>query len=595
MNIKKIFLFFILMILPVSVMASSDRIMDVSMSIYLNQDGSADIVEEWDVQAGKGTEWYKQFFNIENSKVINYVVYRDGVLLKEKVWNVNASLEEKANYYGIKHTSEGVELFFGKKDFQRHTYKIKYKITDYIVDINDSQILYWTLIPNTTLSHFKVEISSYYSFPSDLDVWGYGYQGYAYVSDGKIILESKTKLKNDYVVLLAKFPLNTFLVSEDNKKSINFDDVLNEASKGSFKYKDDNDSDKQDFLNNCIAVGILIFIGFIYVLFYILKIEKAKERVNSVKPKKIKQYGYLNNNTIDKDSVPIFRDIPCDKDIYYANALIKLNKFNYKKSNIIGAIILKWIKNDKVKIVNKKKGLFNKETTVIDMTSDVDISNKYEKELFDMMYKASRDGKLTINEFDIWCYNNFDTFIINNNAMFDYQIEELEKQGHIYKRKNVSDCKYVNVMDDKIYNDSIELYGFKLFLDNLTDIKNKEAIEVKLWDEYLMFAYLFGIADKVAKQLKDMYPEIDDVMKKDNIFDISVLDFVSEISSSGISRSNSGMVSFSNATNKMDKDPLAVKALKSFTDSDYSSGGGGTSRGGGGSGSRGSGGSMGGR
>ena len=35
----------------------------------------------------------------------------------------------------------------------------------------------------------------------------------------------------------------------------------------------------------------------------------------------------------------------------------------------------------------------------------------------------------------------------------------------------------------------------------------KEVLEVHIWDEYLMFAYLFGIADKVAKQLKNMYPE----------------------------------------------------------------------------------------
>lgn len=31
----------------------------------------------------------------------------------------------------------------------------------------------------------------------------------------------------------------------------------------------------------------------------------------------------------------MFREIPCDKDIYYANALIKLNNFNYVGSNIL--------------------------------------------------------------------------------------------------------------------------------------------------------------------------------------------------------------------------------------------------------------------
>ena len=63
-------------------------------------------------------------------------------------------------------------------------------------------------------------------------------------------------------------------------------------------------------------------------------------------------------------------------------------------------------------------------------------------------------------------------------------------------------------MDDMIYNDSKELLGLKLFLKEFSDMKNKEAIEVKLWDEYLMFAYLFGMADKVAKQFKNLYPEV---------------------------------------------------------------------------------------
>ena len=64
------------------------------------------------------------------------------------------------------------------------------------------------------------------------------------------------------------------------------------------------------------------------------------------------------------------------------------------------------------------------------------------------------------------------------------------------------------MMNEQIYNDSIQLYGLKKYLLEFSSMNTKEVMEVKLWDEYLMFAYLFGIADKVAKQLKDMYPEI---------------------------------------------------------------------------------------
>ena len=44
---------------------------------------------------------------------------------------------------------------------------------------------------------------------------------------------------------------------------------------------------------------------------------------------------YKDNKVIDKKNIPMFRDIPCNKDIYYANVLIKLNKFepSFKSAN----------------------------------------------------------------------------------------------------------------------------------------------------------------------------------------------------------------------------------------------------------------------
>ena len=59
-----------------------------------------------------------------------------------------------------------------------------------------------------------------------------------------------------------------------------------------------------------------------------------------------------------------------------------------------------------------------------------------------------------------------------------------------------------------MYEDSKRLLGLKIFLKEFSEIDKRETIEVHIWDEYLMFAYLFGIADKVLSQLKKLYPEI---------------------------------------------------------------------------------------
>ena len=46
-------------------------------------------------------------------------------------------------------------------------------------------------------------------------------------------------------------------------------------------------------------------------------------------------------------------------------------------------------------------------------------------------------------------------------------------------------------MDDMIYSETVKLYGLKCFLEEFSKINTKEVIEVKLWDEYLMFAYIY--------------------------------------------------------------------------------------------------------
>ena len=125
-----------------------------------------------------------------------------------------------------------------------------------------------------------------------------------------------------------------------------------------------------------------------------------------------------------------------------------------------------------------------------------------------MMYAASTDGILESNEFKKWVERNYNKFISVFESIVTDEERELRSSGHIYNRKNKAECKYYNVMDDTMYEDAKRLLGLKIFLKEFSSINERETIEVHLWDEYLMFAYLFGIADKVAKQLKNLYPEL---------------------------------------------------------------------------------------
>lgn len=556
---KKVFLLmFLVMLLPIRVLA--DTINKIDMKIKLLEDGTAEITEVWDVIASGGSEWYKQLYNLGESQLSDFKVSMDGETLTYKSWNVNETLLEKKGYYGINYVSEGIELCFGKGDMKRHTFNLEYKLSNYVFNTDDSQVLYWTLFPNVTLDNFTVEVSSYYEFPDTLDVWGYGYKGYAYVKDGIIQMSNEDSLNGDYVSLLVKFPKDTFKTEYTISGYDKFETVLNRASENTYEYDyGDVTIHKKSFFRVILDVLLSIinmFFPVLIIVFVLLTYLGSG-------------YGYVNNKKIDKKNVPMFRDIPCNKDIYYANCLISLNNFNYNETNILGAIILKWLRKDKISFKNEVKGIFNKETTVIDLTKEPKFDNELEEQLFNMMYKASKDGFLETKELEKWCKKNYDKFFSVFKKFKDNEINKLKEEGHIYKRKDKNECKKKNVMDEKIYNDSVELYGLKLYLQEFASMDKKEAIEVKLWDEYLMFAYLFGIADKVAKQLKNIYPE---VLEQDN-FNYDTIVFVNNISAKSV---------------------MAASSARSAA-MEYSGGGGGFSSGGGGGGSFGGGGSMGGR
>ena len=248
------------------------------------------------------------------------------------------------------------------------------------------------------------------------------------------------------------------------------------------------------------SIAMILFLIFVVILFVFGG--NAKIKMKNIK----ETYGYLDNKLIDDDNVHFFRDIPCDGNIYYAYVLIKLNNFDFGNVNILGAIILKWIKEKKIFIreVNRIR--------MIDLTiKNSFIENSFEDKLFKMMYEASCDGILEIKEFYKWAKNYDIRFLSLFGQMESEIINLLKKETHIYYRITDEDFYYDYVMDDKIYEDSVKLYGFKKFLDEFTDMDMKEIKELHLWEDYLIFAALFGMTDKIFNHLKEMYSDIEEL------------------------------------------------------------------------------------
>ena len=112
----------------------------IDIDVNLNKDGSANITEIWDVDGDNGTEWYKVMNNMGNIRLSDFTVSMDGNNLIYKDWDIDESLYEKRGYYGINYTSDGLELCFGKYDYNRHRFTLNYKLSNFI--FNSTRIIF---------------------------------------------------------------------------------------------------------------------------------------------------------------------------------------------------------------------------------------------------------------------------------------------------------------------------------------------------------------------------------------------------------------------------------------------------------------------
>lgn len=564
---RKVLLFLLLLLGPIMVVDATS-ISNIDMDIYVDSYGNATVTETWDAYVSQGTEGWHPYYNLGNSLISDLSVTMDG---KEYTtisnWNVDSSLEEKAYKAGIYYpSSDEVDICFGVSSYGSHKYVIKYKISNFVSTVEDADIIYWNLFPyDFSASPGNVDITIYsdFSYEDILDVWGYGkYGAPCYVYDGKIEMTSDNSyVKSDeYMTILVKFPKGTFKTSNVLDNDFNY--YYDMAEDGATNY-----NDKTSFIEK-----ILPFLSVIFNIFIVILVSGVT--VSSTKKDKC-SFGKTGNK-VRKD-VPAFRDIPCDKDIFYAYWVAHNYNLTKKKEDFLGAVLLKWIHDGNVRIEKiTKDGLFKDKqvTNIIFSKRPNEEINKYETKLYDYMQQASKDGKLEENEFKKWCNSNYSKILSwFDDVLYDETLKLVKKNKVVYqdgKTMKVFKYKYFEV-DSSMMEVAEQMAGLKKFLKEFSLIKEREPIEVNLWNEYLMYAQIFGIADEVADQFKKLYPEV--IAEMDTMgYSYSDVVFIRTMAYSGI---NSASTARSRAQS-------------------YSSGGGGFSSGGGGGGSFGGGGGGGG-
>lgn len=531
----------IILISIIPIHAYNDVLNEVNIQVMIQEDGSAHFIEKWITEVGSGTENYKVFNNMNDFEISNFEVIDETGHQFTNIgnWDIDQTREQKEYKCGIIKRSNSYELCWGVGQYGHREYTISYTISNFVQQYQNDQGFNYAFLSDMDLPPQKVyvKVSSYIDFTDEMsDIYAFGFEGDVHFEDGDVMIESHSALSSySKVQLLMRINDGTFTNAHENGQDYN--DILEDAKKGS-DYTSDNDdsynyvtkSTRKMLLMLYSTIGINVIIWVAMIVFAI----KANRRQKMYK-NVIQFDDQTNSLSLKKNkNINMYRDIPCQKNPYYfyyaalCGGLIEKNQ----KSGLIAAVLLQWIRDQKIEFVktNDKGFLFKKEGYSIDLNKCIQTSCSIEDELLSMLRQAAgNNGILETNEFEKWCkkhYSKVDIWFDRvNSYMESWLITQgmLDKKNIPYKTLFMTRYRTQKIYSLKFKEDIEHVIGFKKFLQEMSSMDDKEVIEVKLWEEYLIFATILGIADEIEKQLKIRCPEFNEVSYMETIYTTRIM------------------------------------------------------------------------
>lgn len=486
MDYKRFILTALLLVGAVSSLFAQ-RIRDIDIVVRLNPDGSGDLTEVWDVNVEGGTEWYVPMGNLKNMDITGFRVFENGTefVNEGRRWDVDRSASEKNGRCGIVEKRDGLELCWGQGGNGPHVWTVKYRINGLVQAYEDYDGFNFMFV-NPGMGrgpeHVKVTLENASSdtlWTSDnVKVWGFGHDGSIFVEDGKVVQETSGRMGPDgRVITLVRFDKGLFEPSVSN--SLSFSSLQDRALEGS-DYVDDEGS-------LFIYAILLLFFGGLVILIYAIVASAMGYKYRKSIYGKRKITGWYRE-------APFGGFIPA---AFYINRK-GARFFGNDSSSIIGVYFLRWILDGTVKVIPDAGG--SKKKLNLDFRND---PPEFDDEAGKMLYEIAREaaganGILETKELEKWGLKHDKRFTKLPDTISNIGFGWLAGKGYVAGPEKCT---------ERGQAEACHVMEFKNFLKDFTLSKERGAEEVILWKDCLVYAQLFGIADKVAKQFKDLYPK----------------------------------------------------------------------------------------
>ena len=502
--------------LPASALTPSIR--DVDITLTLLPDGTASIQERWDVCAADGTEWYLVRGNLGDIEIGNLAVSDESgrAYVNEGSWDTQRGIAEKAGRCGIVRKRDGAEICWGIGSLGDHVFDVSYTMSRSVKSLNDYDMLHLqTVSPGLSSPprHVRVTVRAqqHQLDTANTRAWGFGFAGRVDFRDGAVVYESTEPfVRNSSVIVLLRFDKGTF--DSPSRQDRDFADALAVAMEGA-DFGSDQDSDDGGDLARVVAIFAVAVAGMCGIA--ATSRRAMRKKILGMKP----------------SEVPWNREIPFGGDLEAsAYTLAKLGESSGGSGDTLAAaLILRMIYRGELSVAKDSRERVeisfsaagsgaaggsgdgsgadgssgSADSAVVGSagsgSGSGSGSDQAAEELREMMLKASgADKVLQHNEFSRWAKRHA------------HEVAGWSSRALVFGRNSLRDQKYIygSAYTPAGQSEARKLLGLKKFLQDFTLMGEKDTIEVILWQDYMVYGALFGIADKVAEQLRDINPDL---------------------------------------------------------------------------------------
>ena len=555
--------FFLLIFLAMpQCFAGEQNLRSLDFDVTAKDNGDVTIVETWDIKVYDTNTLYKTFardgdYDFKDISVVDFTDGTNKQYTDVGRWMYHVT---PGGFYGAENDEGDFEIGWSANSENKTSnkkYKITYTVTNLIDVYNDCAALYWKLVGYgasiipadkvTGTIHLPHTVSNL----EDLRVWAHGpLSGEIHKVDGNTVSLSVNDLyANDYLEIRIVTPPGIYETSTNVFKSNMLQSIIAEETEWADEANAARERAQQ--INKMVNGGVII-VAVVVVLICLKDISKVKSELLDTPDQKVQKLDY-------------FRDFP-DETATPGEAEFMRTTVGFNTQNVLSAIFMDLAYKKVIDVEPIDGDKKNAKIIVKPIPSDVQLKQD-ESAVYNFIVSAVGGvGSITMKDFRRYCDKRQTTTYNLWTGLKEKALNQCRVRGSFDMAMQTKGVKYAakgsgayvlgvfaiigmfmlwasstvssyitigcaavgilamfiagfyNMKITKSYcgysiqgwEENQKWCGLKKYMEDFSLLNEKDIPDLALWERFLVYATAFGISEKVIKQLKVAYPQLQD-------------------------------------------------------------------------------------